>query len=197
MALEWTLGFVAVLAEDANSEKIPCLLEAVKKVRWASRKWVHCFHLKDIKGCVQCVKGVFEKCVIEKDIESFRKALLRKSCWIFEQTCFKERDEKIEELQAALQEAKQKLESLNTQQKDSGQGLRRSKRVATSGVLQQELADTKARLEQCQMELNTTTAGKAVVLCWFCTMPEQSLEKVRDFFTSCRYPETTVLSCRW
>lgn len=80
MALEWTLGFVAVLAEDANSEKIPCLLEAVKKVRWASRKWVHCFHLKDIKGCVQCVKGVFEKCVIEKDIESFRKALLRKSC---------------------------------------------------------------------------------------------------------------------
>ncbi|NXL52232.1 KI20A protein, partial [Podilymbus podiceps] len=69
-----------------------------------------------------------------------------------------ERDEKIEELQGALQEAKQKLESMDTKQKDSGQGLRRSKRVATSCALQQELADTKAKLEQCQLELNTATA---------------------------------------
>ncbi|NXX61562.1 KI20A protein, partial [Scopus umbretta] len=69
-----------------------------------------------------------------------------------------ERDEKIEELQAALKEAKQKFESLDTKQKDSGQGLRRSKRVATSCALQQELVDTKAKLEQCQTELNTTTA---------------------------------------
>lgn len=58
------------------------------------------------------------------------------------------------------------MESLDTKQKDSGQGLRRSKRVATSCALQQELADTKAKLEQCQMELNTATAGKAVMLHW-------------------------------
>ncbi|NXP16368.1 KI20A protein, partial [Scytalopus superciliaris] len=69
-----------------------------------------------------------------------------------------ERDEEISELQAALQEAKQKLESLDIKEKDSEQGLRRSKRVATSCTLQRELADTKARLEQCQRELNTTTA---------------------------------------
>lgn len=88
----------------------------------------------------------------------------------------KERDEKIEELQAALQEAKQKLESLDTKQKDLGQGLRRSKRVAaTSCALQQELEDTKAKLEQCQTELNTATAGKAVMLHWSLTTPEQLL----------------------
>lgn len=80
---------------------------------------------------------------------------------------FKERDEKIEELQTALQEAKQKLESLDTKAKDSGQGLRRSKRVASSCALQQELVDAKAKLEQCQMELNTATAGKAAMLHWF------------------------------
>ncbi|NXE93771.1 KI20A protein, partial [Menura novaehollandiae] len=70
-----------------------------------------------------------------------------------------ERDEEILELRAALRETKQKLESLDIKQKDSGQGLRRSKRVASSScALQQELADTKARLEQCQKELNTATA---------------------------------------
>ncbi|NWR82598.1 KI20A protein, partial [Furnarius figulus] len=69
-----------------------------------------------------------------------------------------ERDEEISELQAALQEMKQKLESLDTKEKDLEQGLRRSKRVATSCALQKELADTKAKLEQCQRELHTTTA---------------------------------------
>ncbi|NXJ90967.1 KI20A protein, partial [Corythaixoides concolor] len=83
---------------------------------------------------------------------------LKESLTDYYQEEIQERDEKIEELQAALQEAKQKLESLDTKQKDSGQGLRRSKRVATSSALQQELADTKAKLEQCQMELNTATA---------------------------------------
>ncbi|NXR38390.1 KI20A protein, partial [Zosterops hypoxanthus] len=68
-----------------------------------------------------------------------------------------ERDEEILELKAALQEAKQKLESLDTKQKDTEQSVRRSKRVATSSALQQELADTKARLEQCQKELNSTS----------------------------------------
>ncbi|KAM9603437.1 kinesin-like protein KIF20A isoform 4-T4 [Morphnus guianensis] len=83
---------------------------------------------------------------------------LKESLTDYYQEEIQERDEKIEELQAALQEAKQKLESLDTKQKDSGQGLRRSKRVATSSALQQELVDTKAKLEQCQMELNTATA---------------------------------------
>ncbi|NXF06422.1 KI20A protein, partial [Smithornis capensis] len=70
-----------------------------------------------------------------------------------------ERDEEILQLQAALQETKQKLESLDTKEKESEQGLRRSKRVATTScALQKELADTKARLEQCQRELNTRTA---------------------------------------
>lgn len=68
------------------------------------------------------------------------------------------------ELKAALQETKEKLESLDMKQKDSEQGVRRSKRVATSSALQQELADTKARLEQCQKELNSATAGTAATL---------------------------------
>ncbi|NWT75538.1 KI20A protein, partial [Prunella himalayana] len=68
-----------------------------------------------------------------------------------------ERDEEILELKAALQETKQKLESLDAKQKDSEQSVRRSKRVASSSALQQELADTKARLEQCQKELNSTS----------------------------------------
>ncbi|NXG01406.1 KI20A protein, partial [Sakesphorus luctuosus] len=69
-----------------------------------------------------------------------------------------ERDEEISELQAALQKTKQELESLDTKEKDLEQGLRRSKRVATSCSLQRELADTKARLEECQRELHTTNA---------------------------------------
>lgn len=68
------------------------------------------------------------------------------------------------ELKAALQEAKQKLESLDAKQKDTEQNVRRSKRVATSSALQQELADTKARLEQCQKELNSTSTGMAAML---------------------------------
>ncbi|NXS53665.1 KI20A protein, partial [Brachypteracias leptosomus] len=83
---------------------------------------------------------------------------LKESLTDYYQEEIQERDEKIEELQAALQETKQKLESLDNKQKDSGQGLRRSKRVASSCALQQELVDTKAKLEQCQMELNTATA---------------------------------------
>lgn len=100
------------------------------------------------------------ECLVEKRTWKSKgtKAVLRKPCLIFKQTCFKERDEKIEELQAALQEAKQKLDA---KQRDSEQGLRRSKRVAASCALQQELTDTKAKLEQCQMELNTTSSGKA------------------------------------
>ncbi|KFV70512.1 Kinesin-like KIF20A [Dryobates pubescens] len=81
---------------------------------------------------------------------------LKESLTDYYQEEIQERDEKIEELQAALQEAKQKLESLEPKQ-EPGKGLRRSKRM-TSSALQQELADTKAKLEQCQTELSTRTA---------------------------------------
>ncbi|KAM6322510.1 kinesin-like protein KIF20A [Podargus strigoides] len=83
---------------------------------------------------------------------------LKESLRDYYQEEIQERDEKIEELQVALQEAKQKLETMDTKQKELGQGLRRSKRVATACALQQELVDTKDKLEQCQMELNTATA---------------------------------------
>ncbi|NWU90876.1 KI20A protein, partial [Upupa epops] len=83
---------------------------------------------------------------------------LKESLTDYYQEQIQERDERIEELQASLQEAKQKLDSLNTMQRDSGQGLRRSKWVAASSILQQELVDTKAKLEQCQTELNAATA---------------------------------------
>ncbi|KFP71272.1 PREDICTED: kinesin-like protein KIF20A [Acanthisitta chloris] len=83
---------------------------------------------------------------------------LKESLTDYYQEKIQERDEEILELQTALQETKQKLESLESQQRESQQGLHRSKRMATLSALQQELADTKARLEQCQMELNTATA---------------------------------------
>ncbi|NWS55474.1 KI20A protein, partial [Chunga burmeisteri] len=83
---------------------------------------------------------------------------LKESLTDYYQEQIQERDEKIEELQAALQEAKQKVEILDTKQKDSEQGLRRSKRLAASCALQQELVDTKAKLQQCQVELNIATA---------------------------------------
>ncbi|NXN92042.1 KI20A protein, partial [Rhinopomastus cyanomelas] len=83
---------------------------------------------------------------------------LKESLTDYYQEQIQERDERIQELQAALQEAKQKMDSLDTTQRELGQGLRRSKRVATSSALQQELADTKDKLEQCQMELKSATA---------------------------------------
>lgn len=90
-------------------------------------------------------------------------------------------DEEISELKAALQETKQKLESLDAEQNDSEQSVRRSKRVATSSALQQELADTKARLEQCQKELNSTRAGTAAMLHRFwTTLWEIPVQSYRD-----------------
>nr|XP_056715759.1 kinesin-like protein KIF20A [Euleptes europaea] len=65
-----------------------------------------------------------------------------------------DRDEKIEELEAALQEAKQEFQMVKQQETEETQ--RRSKRVAAAPALQQELQETKAKLEQCQAELSTT-----------------------------------------
>ncbi|XP_019355928.2 kinesin-like protein KIF20A isoform X3 [Alligator mississippiensis] len=85
---------------------------------------------------------------------------LKESLTDYYQEEIRERDEKIEELEAALQGARVQLENLEMKQQDAGQeGLRRSKRVAASATsMQQELLEAKANLEQCQSELRTTTA---------------------------------------
>ncbi|XP_050818296.1 kinesin-like protein KIF20A [Gopherus flavomarginatus] len=81
---------------------------------------------------------------------------LKESMTDFYQERIQERDEKIEELEAALQEAKLQSEALERKQQE--QPLRRSKRVVAASTLQQELLEVKAKLEQCQSELTTTTA---------------------------------------
>ncbi|XP_066471293.1 kinesin-like protein KIF20A [Tiliqua scincoides] len=68
------------------------------------------------------------------------------------------RDEKIQELEAALQESKQQQESLEEKlQKNPEETPRRSKRVAAGSAHHQELQETKTKLEQCQAELSTAT----------------------------------------
>uniref|UniRef100_A0A6J0TB41 Kinesin-like protein n=1 Tax=Pogona vitticeps TaxID=103695 RepID=A0A6J0TB41_9SAUR len=64
-------------------------------------------------------------------------------------------DEKIKELEAALEESKRQHESEERKQPEAEDSLRRSKRVASCH--QQELLQTKAKLEQCQAELSTAT----------------------------------------
>ncbi|KAH1165973.1 kinesin-like protein KIF20A [Mauremys mutica] len=81
---------------------------------------------------------------------------LKESMTDYYQERIQERDEKIEELEAALQEAKLQSEALERKQQE--QPLRRSKRVVAASTLQQELLEVKAKLEQCQSELTTTTA---------------------------------------
>uniref|UniRef100_A0A8C3TKD1 Kinesin-like protein n=1 Tax=Chelydra serpentina TaxID=8475 RepID=A0A8C3TKD1_CHESE len=81
---------------------------------------------------------------------------LKESLTDYYQERIQERDEKIEELEAALQETKLQSEALERKQQE--QPLRRSKRGVATSTLQQELLEVKAKLEQCQSELNTTTA---------------------------------------
>nr|XP_032650685.1 kinesin-like protein KIF20A [Chelonoidis abingdonii] len=81
---------------------------------------------------------------------------LKESMTDYYQERIQERDEKIEELEAALQEAKLQSEALERKQQE--QPLRRSKRVVAASTLQQELLEVKAKLEQCQSELTNTTA---------------------------------------
>ncbi|XP_039339814.1 kinesin-like protein KIF20A [Mauremys reevesii] len=81
---------------------------------------------------------------------------LKESMTDYYQERIQERDEKIEELEAALQEVKLQSEALERKQQE--QPLRRSKRVVAASTLQQELLEVKAKLEQCQSELTTTTA---------------------------------------
>lgn len=72
------------------------------------------------------------------------------------------RDEKIEELEVALQAAKQQQEK---KAQDPVETPRRSKRVAAAASsLQQDLLETKAKLEQCQAELTMTAEGESWIL---------------------------------
>uniref|UniRef100_A0A2K6G946 Kinesin-like protein n=1 Tax=Propithecus coquereli TaxID=379532 RepID=A0A2K6G946_PROCO len=80
--------------------------------------------------------------------------ILKESLTSFYQEEIQERDEKIEELEALLQEARQ--QSVAHQQSGSELSLRRSQRLAASASTQQ-LQDVKAKLQQCKAELNSTT----------------------------------------
>uniref|UniRef100_A0A8D0L3T8 Kinesin-like protein n=1 Tax=Sphenodon punctatus TaxID=8508 RepID=A0A8D0L3T8_SPHPU len=82
---------------------------------------------------------------------------LKESLTDYYQEEIQERDEKIEELEAALQKAKLQSEASEEKEQDPGQALRRSQRVAAASTLQQELLETKAKLEQCCLELSTAT----------------------------------------
>ncbi|XP_029797842.1 kinesin-like protein KIF20A [Suricata suricatta] len=80
--------------------------------------------------------------------------ILKESLTSFYQEELQERDEKIEELEALLQEARQ--QPIAHQQSGSELSLRRSQRLAASASSQQ-LQEVKAKLEQCRAELRSTT----------------------------------------
>ncbi|XP_058591549.1 kinesin-like protein KIF20A isoform X2 [Neofelis nebulosa] len=80
--------------------------------------------------------------------------ILKESLTSFYQEELQERDEKIEELEALLQEARQ--QPIAHQQPGSELSLRRSQRLAASASSQQ-LQEVKAKLEQCRAELRSTT----------------------------------------
>uniref|UniRef100_A0A8C9KBW0 Kinesin-like protein n=1 Tax=Panthera tigris altaica TaxID=74533 RepID=A0A8C9KBW0_PANTA len=80
--------------------------------------------------------------------------ILKESLTSFYQEELQERDEKIEELETLLQEARQ--QPIAHQQPGSELSLRRSQRLAASASSQQ-LQEVKAKLEQCRAELRSTT----------------------------------------
>ncbi|XP_021509045.1 kinesin-like protein KIF20A [Meriones unguiculatus] len=80
--------------------------------------------------------------------------ILKESLTSFYQEEIQERDEKIEELETLLQEAKQQPAA--QQPGGSEVSLRRSERLAASASAQQ-LQEVKAKLDQCNAELNSTT----------------------------------------
>ncbi|XP_001368072.1 kinesin-like protein KIF20A [Monodelphis domestica] len=85
--------------------------------------------------------------------------LLKESLQSYYQEEVQERDEKIKELEAALQEATATKQSASLEtglQLDPEQSLRRSQRVASS-ISSKQLQETKASLEQCKAELASTT----------------------------------------
>ncbi|KAM4875589.1 kinesin-like protein KIF20A isoform 2-T3 [Thomomys bottae] len=88
-----------------------------------------------------------QKELLEETYEEKLK-ILKESLTTFYQEEIQERDEKIEELEALLQEARQ--------QPMTQLSLRRSQRLATSASTQQ-LQEAKTKLEQCQAELSSAT----------------------------------------
>ncbi|KAM8763881.1 kinesin-like protein KIF20A isoform 1-T2 [Rhynchonycteris naso] len=94
-----------------------------------------------------------QKELLEETYEEKLK-ILKESLTSFYQEELQERDERIEELEALLQEARQQPEA--HQQAESELSLRRSKRLAAS-VSTQQFQDIKAKLDQCRAELNSTT----------------------------------------
>ncbi|KAL1773399.1 kinesin KIF20A [Sigmodon hispidus] len=81
--------------------------------------------------------------------------ILKESLTTFYQEEIQERDEKIEELETLLQEAKANQQPV-AQQAGSEVSLRRSQRLAASASTQQ-LQETSAKLEQCKAQLTSTT----------------------------------------
>uniref|UniRef100_A0A8D2D1X0 Kinesin-like protein n=1 Tax=Sciurus vulgaris TaxID=55149 RepID=A0A8D2D1X0_SCIVU len=80
--------------------------------------------------------------------------ILKESLTSFYHEEIQERDEKIEELEALLQETRQ--QPVAHQQSGSELSLRRSQRLAASASTHQ-LQEVNAKLEQCKAELNSTT----------------------------------------
>ncbi|KAJ6667811.1 hypothetical protein lerEdw1_016132 [Lerista edwardsae] len=81
---------------------------------------------------------------------------LKESLTDYYQEEIENRDEKIQELEATLQESKRQQESLEEKlRKNPEEAPRRSKRVAEAH--HQELQEAKAKLEECQAELSTAT----------------------------------------
>ncbi|XP_006866177.1 PREDICTED: kinesin-like protein KIF20A isoform X2 [Chrysochloris asiatica] len=93
-----------------------------------------------------------QKELLEETYEEKLK-ILKESLTSFYQEELQERDEKVEELEALLQEARQ--QPVAHQQSGSELSLRRSQRLASSYT--QQLQEVKAKFEQCKAELISTT----------------------------------------
>ncbi|XP_042547956.1 kinesin-like protein KIF20A [Dipodomys spectabilis] len=95
-----------------------------------------------------------QKELLEETYEEKLK-ILKESLTTFYQEEIQERDEKIEELEALLQETRQQ-QAVTHQQSGHELSLRRSQRLAASATTQQ-LQEAKTKLEQCKAELSSTT----------------------------------------
>lgn len=94
-----------------------------------------------------------QKELLEETYEEKLK-ILKESLTGFYQEELQERDQKIEELEGLLQEARQ--QPMPHQQSESEMTLRRSQRLAAS-VSTQQFQEIKAKLEHCRAELNATS----------------------------------------
>ncbi|XP_060096106.1 kinesin-like protein KIF20A [Heteronotia binoei] len=92
---------------------------------------------------------------ILEEMYEFKLNHLKEILTDYYQEKIENRDEKIEELEAALQEAKQQQELQVGKPQEPEEPLRRSKRVVAASNQQQELLEMKAKLEQYQAELST------------------------------------------